>query len=95
MKKKLGNYLIQKKAIYLIHLNAEEALLSIVGNELYESFYKGYTEKQWGISAKQLDPSVVLRVPIRFNRNQYYVDEGIKKMPKDGYNKLFSNMITI
>ncbi len=72
--------------------NAEEALLSIVGTELYENFYKGYTKKQWGVSAKFLDPSVVLRVPIRFNRNHFYVDEGIKKMPKKGYNFLFTKM---
>ena len=73
--------------------NSEELILSKLGKEIYENFYKNYTIKQWGISPKKLDKSVAGRVPIRFNRNPFYVNEKLKLMPKKGFTNLFKNMI--
>lgn len=73
--------------------NAEEQVLMNIGKELYESFYKGYTEKQWGCKVKELEPSVTARIPIRFNRDDNYVNETIQVMPKKGYTKLFKKML--
>ena len=73
--------------------NSEELILSKLGKEIYENFYKNYTTKQWGISPKKLDKSVAGRVPIRFNRNPFYVNEKLKLMPKKGFTNLFKNMI--
>ena len=66
--------------------------MSKLGEEIYENFYKNYTIKQWGISPKKLDKSIAGRVPIRFDRNPYYVKEKLRFMPKKGFTNLFKNM---
>ena len=65
--------------------NSEDFILSKLGKEIYENFYKNYTIKQWGIHPKKLDKSIVGRLPIRFNRDPYYVNQKLKVMPKEGY----------
>ena len=66
--------------------------MSKLGREIYENFYKNYTIKQWGIHPRKLNKSVVGRLPIRFNRDPYYVNQKLKVMPKEGYTNLFENM---
>jgi UDP-galactopyranose mutase len=73
--------------------NSEEFVLSRVGRELYEAFYLGYTLKQWELHPIDLDPSVCGRIPIRLNHDQRYVDHKYQFTPKDGFTKLFTNMI--
>ncbi|WP_440634172.1 UDP-galactopyranose mutase [Candidatus Pelagibacter sp. HIMB1485] len=72
--------------------NSEEVILNKLGRQIYDNFYKNYTIKQWGISPKKLDKSVAGRVPIRFNRNPFYVNEKLRFMPKHGFTQLFKNM---
>ena len=60
---------------------------------MYEKFYKNYTLKQWNIHPSKLDKFVTGRIPIRFNRNKYYVDEKLQYMPKKGYTEMFKKMI--
>ncbi|WP_440676336.1 UDP-galactopyranose mutase [Candidatus Pelagibacter sp. HIMB1593] len=74
--------------------NSEDFILSKLGYEIYEKFYKNYTIKQWGISPKKLSSNIAGRVPIRFNRNPYYVNEKLKFMPKKGFTKMFEKMIS-
>jgi UDP-galactopyranose mutase len=73
--------------------NAEEAVVSQVGWELYELFFKGYTEKQWGRSPTQLDRSVTARIPTRFNTDDRYFTDTHQCMPKDGYTAMFEAMV--
>lgn len=73
--------------------NSEEFILSRVGTELYEAFYKGYTLKQWNRSAAELDPSVCGRIPIRLNRDCRYVDQEYQLTPKNGFTRMFDKMI--
>src|SRR5690606_19988413 len=44
---------------------SEDMVLSTVGRELYEKFFRGYTRKQWGLDPSQLDKAVAARVPTR------------------------------
>jgi UDP-galactopyranose mutase len=74
--------------------NSEEHVLSKVGSEMYEQFFKHYTIKQWGVSPKELDASVCARIPVRLNTDDRYVTEDFQAMPLDGYHKLFNNMVT-
>jgi UDP-galactopyranose mutase len=73
--------------------NAEEAIVSQVGWELYDMFYKGYTTKQWGRSPKELDASVCLRVPIRTTRDDRYFNDTYQCMPAHSYSKMFETMV--
>ena len=54
--------------------NCEEQCLSLVGQELYEAIFKGYTLKQWNLHPRDLDPSITARIPLRFNWDEKYVD---------------------
>lgn len=73
--------------------NSEEAILAQVGHELYEKFFKGYTLKQWQRHPRDLDASVCGRIPVRTNRDDRYLRERFQAMPKDGYARLFENIL--
>src|SRR5688500_4954075 len=51
---------------------SEDVVVSKVGRELYEKFFRGYTRKQWGLDPSELDASVTARVPTRTNRDNRY-----------------------
>jgi len=69
--------------------NSEEAIISKIGVKLFEIFYKQYTLKQWGCEARDLDPSVCSRIPIRTNRDDRYFSDTFQALPKLGYHKMF------
>ncbi len=73
--------------------NSEEVIISQVGWELYEMFFKGYTIKHWKRHPRDLDASVCGRIPIRTNRDDRYLRERFQALPKYGYHKLFANML--
>jgi UDP-galactopyranose mutase len=73
--------------------NSEEVIVSQVGWELYEKFFKGYTLKQWRRHPKDLDASVCGRIPIRTNRDDRYLREEFQALPKDGYTAMFERMV--
>jgi len=73
--------------------NAEEQVVSRVGWDIYNKFFKNYTIKQWGIHPKDLDASVTARIPIRYNRDDRYFSDKFQGIPKKGYYKMFENII--
>ena len=73
--------------------NSEEVIVSQVGWELYEKFFKGYTLKQWRRHPKDLDASVCGRIPIRTNRDDRYLREEFQAIPKAGYTAMFERMV--
>lgn len=72
---------------------SEDVVVSVVGRELYEKFFKGYTKKQWGLDPSELDKSVTARVPTRTNRDDRYFNDLYQFMPAGGYTRLFENML--
>ncbi len=73
--------------------SAEDAVVSQVGRELFEKFFKGLTRKHWGIDARELDASVTMRIPVRTNRDDRYFTDRFQGLPKHGYTALFSRML--
>ncbi len=73
--------------------NSEELIISQVGWELYEKFFKGYTLKQWRRHPRELDASVCGRIPIRTNRDDRYLREDFQALPARGYTHMFENMV--
>src|SRR5579883_1733624 len=55
--------------------NLEDWVLSQVGRELYETFFRGYTAKQWQRDPRELPASIVRRLPIRFTFDESYFDD--------------------
>jgi UDP-galactopyranose mutase len=72
---------------------SEDVVISKVGRELYEKFFRGYTKKQWGLDPSQLDATVTARVPVRTNRDDRYFTDTYQAMPLHGYTRLFENML--
>lgn len=72
---------------------SEDVVVSVVGRELYEKFFQGYTRKQWGLDPSQLDKSVTARVPIRTNSDDRYFTDTHQCMPAHGYTKMFERML--
>lgn len=73
--------------------NSEEVILSKVGPLFYELFFKGYTIKQWKMHPRELDASVCGRIPVRTNRDGRYLRESFQALPKEGYHRLFENLV--
>ncbi len=72
---------------------SEDVVVSAVGQELYEKFFRGYTQKQWGLDPSELDASVTARVPTRTNRDDRYFTDSFQAMPKYGYTRMFENLL--
>ena len=73
--------------------NSEEVIVSQIGWELYEQFFKGYTQKQWRKSPAELDASVCARIPLRTNRDDAYLREKFQAIPMAGYTRMFERML--
>ncbi len=72
---------------------SEDVVVSRVGRELYEKFFRNYTRKQWGLDPSELDASVTARVPTRNNRDDRYFTDTYQAMPLHGYTRMFENML--
>jgi UDP-galactopyranose mutase len=70
-----------------------DVVISKVGRELYEKFFRGYTRKQWGMDPSELDKSVTSRIPTRTNTDDRYFQDSFQAMPADGYTKMFENIL--
>jgi UDP-galactopyranose mutase len=72
---------------------SEDVVVSRIGRELYEKFFRGYTRKQWGVDPSQLDKSVTARVPTRTNQDDRYFSDQYQCMPAGGYTRMFERML--
>lgn len=73
--------------------NLEEFVLSVVGREVYETFIKGYTEKQWGRPCSELPVSTMSRIPIRLTFDNNYYNEIYQGIPIEGYTRFIEELI--
>jgi UDP-galactopyranose mutase len=74
--------------------NSEEVALSRVGEDLYRLIFRDYTYKQWEKYPIELEPSVLARIPVRFDYNPYYFSDPFQALPKNGYTEFIKNMIS-
>jgi UDP-galactopyranose mutase len=72
---------------------SEDVVISKVGRELYETFFRGYTRKQWGMDPSELDKAVTARVPTRTNTDDRYFTDSYQAMPAKGFTRMFENML--
>ena len=74
-------------------MTSEDVVVSAVGRELYETFFQGYTRKQWGLDPSELDRSVTARVPTRTGTDDRYFTDTFQAMPLEGYTRMFERML--
>jgi UDP-galactopyranose mutase len=72
---------------------SRDVVISAVGRELYETFFQGYTRKQWGMDPSELDKAVTARVPTRTSTDDRYFTDTFQAMPLNGYTRMFENMV--
>jgi UDP-galactopyranose mutase len=72
---------------------SEDVVINAVGRDLYETFFRGYTRKQWGLDPSELSASVAARIPTRTNRDDRYFTDTFQAIPRDGYTALFSKLL--
>jgi UDP-galactopyranose mutase len=72
---------------------SEDAVVSKVGRELYELFFRPYTRKQWGLDPSELDASVCARIPVRFDTDDRYFTDSFQAMPAGGYTAMFERLL--
>jgi UDP-galactopyranose mutase len=72
---------------------SEDVIISKVGRELYEKFFRNYTRKQWGLDPSELDSTVIARIPVRTNRDDRYFTDTYQAMPLHGYTRMFERML--
>jgi UDP-galactopyranose mutase len=72
---------------------SEDVVLSSVGTDLCEKFFRGYTRKQWGLDLSELSAGVAARIPTRTNDDDRYFSDTYQFMPAQGYTKMFERML--
>lgn len=72
----------------------EDPDLQEVADFIYQNVFLYYTQKQWGLTPEEVDPSVTARVPVFLSRDNRYFQDTYQGMPEDGYTKLFESMLS-
>ena len=60
---------------------------------MYEAFFKGYTQKQWGCHPSALPASILKRLPVRFDYNDNYFAHRFQGMPAGGYTAMIARIL--
>lgn len=73
--------------------NLEEQAISLIGTDIYMKLIKGYTEKQWGRSCRELPAFIIKRLPVRYTFDNNYFNDRYQGIPIGGYNKLIAGLL--
>ncbi|MFR3684385.1 MAG: UDP-galactopyranose mutase [Enterococcus sp.] len=74
-------------------ISHQDEELTRLGEFIFENVFVHYTAKQWGISAEQVDSTVINRVPILLSYDDRYFQDEWQFMPKYGYTELFNQIL--
>ncbi len=73
--------------------NLEEQALCLVGQDIYQTLVKGYTEKQWGRPCHELPAFIIKRLPMRLVYDNNYFSDKFQGIPIGGYNRLIDGLL--
>ncbi len=73
--------------------NFEEACLRMMPRLAYEKFVRGYTEKQWGVSAPSLGTQLALRIEVREDDDPRLSRHRFQGLPRGGYATFVHSML--
>ena len=92
-KKLLENYQYNLKIPILELKKSDDKDLKFLADFIYEKIFVNYTAKQWGMKPEEIDNAVTARVPVFIGKDDRYFNDKYQGVPKDGYTKLFQNML--
>jgi UDP-galactopyranose mutase len=70
-----------------------DAVVGVVGEELYRLFYENYTAKQWGRPPEELEAELARRIPVRASRDGRYFADPYQGIPAQGYTRVFDALV--
>lgn len=73
--------------------NLEEQAISLVGEDIYRTLIKEYSEKQWGRKATELPAFIIKRLPVRFTFDNNYFNDRYQGIPVGGYTRLVEKLL--
>jgi UDP-galactopyranose mutase len=73
--------------------SSEDVVLNSVGRHLCDTFFRGYTRKQWGRELSELSAGVAARIPTRTNDDDRYFTDRFQGMPLHGYTAMFARLL--
>ena len=83
-----------ERKVTLNELRAQDdSDLAEVADFVYQNVFLRYTQKQWGLTPEEVDPSVTARVPVFISRDDRYFQDAYQGMPAEGYTPLFERML--
>jgi UDP-galactopyranose mutase len=83
----------RKTVTVLEALESSDQVVRDYAQWLFEKDYSLYTAKQWGVSAEEIDPSVLKRVPLRLSYEEGYFDDEYQVMPAISYTDFFRALL--
>ena len=83
----------RKTATVVETLNCGNKIVEDYAKFLFDNDYSLYSAKQWGVSPSEIDPSILKRVPLRFNYDIGYFDDEFQVMPKISFTNFFENIL--
>jgi UDP-galactopyranose mutase len=80
---------------HYVTLPVNRETVEIVGHDrIIDTFFRPYTKKMWGIDLEKLDPSILQRIPVRDDLNEFYFpNDSFQAMPKEGYTAMFEKIL--
>jgi UDP-galactopyranose mutase len=73
--------------------NFEDASLAMMPRLVYEKFVKGYSEKQWGVSARSLSAGLAKRFDVREDDEPRLMRHRFQGLPEHGYAKFTKALV--
>ena len=92
-KKLIDTYGMEQKVTILDLKKNDDPELKELSQFVYDNVFVYYTMKQWDKSPEEIDPNTTARVPVFISRDDRYFQDTYQGMPKDGYTKIFDNML--
>lgn len=90
----LAEYRFGSRVPILTLMKNKNPDLQLLAEYIYENVFYNYTVKQWGLTPKELAPSVTTRVPVRVSRDDRYFQDRYQAMPAAGYTAMFDRMLS-
>ncbi|AKN29706.1 UDP-galactopyranose mutase [Clostridium carboxidivorans P7] len=94
LKKKLVSVYGMGTRLTIAQLRSEtDPDLQELADFVYNNVFLYYTQKQWGVTPENIDPSVIARVPVLISQDNRYFQDEYQGMPSDGYTSLFEKLL--
>lgn len=94
LKKEIGETFPNREYATVVEtLNCDNSNVSDYAQFLFDKDYSLYSAKQWGCKPSEIDPSILKRVPLRFNYNEGYFDDEFQVMPRISFTTFFENIL--